>query len=138
MSVEKSRSEFFQLLTEESSHSSLWMAVCLFIPPEWLHELEISSSAKGLVIAYGRKILSVTGKGFFARVGWSSYCSIVRDDKLIMEEQLENEIVHLQSEEGYCRLWRYAVTEIGDRNPLEVFSELMSQAHEKARDEGKG
>ena len=141
MIAEISRKDFLQMLTGEIYASGPWLAIHLFIPPEWLHELELPDPDKGLitghVIGCGREILSVLGEGLFARVGWSSYFALARGDKAALELNLNDELVRLRLDEEYCRLWRYAVVELSDRTPQDTFAELEWQSYEKARQGGK-
>lgn len=137
MSIEKSRADFLQMLAGDEFRSGPWLAICLFMPPEWLHELRLSISDNDRIISYGRDVLSILGEGFFTRIGWTSYLSIVLGDKLTMEEKLNDEIIRLQLVDGYCGRWRYAVAEVGNQEPLVLVSKLVVASHEKAREEGK-
>ena len=76
--IEKQREEFFSMIDSPEFLDGSWLAVCLFIPTEWLHELQLESSRVEGLIACGNEILSAFDNGFYSRIGWSSFFCIVK------------------------------------------------------------
>jgi len=137
MIVEKPREDFLQMIAKGDLPEGSWLAVCLFIVPEWPHDLKLSTAHQKALITYGKEILSIVDDGIFAQIGWTTFFIIARDEKESLSKKFSEAIVHFQAEDDYCRLWRYTITEINDRGVQEVFTELEWQSYDAARQEGK-
>jgi len=138
MITEISRKAFLELDINTMSPPRSWLAICLFILPEWLRKLNLSGADKARVTNvsnYGREILSDLDNGFFARIAWSTYFAIVQYDMTVINKHLEDKIIGLRSREDYCRLWRYSIVEVVNQNLYEVFYELEGSSYDKARQE---
>jgi len=134
MMTEIQRKDFLNMIGKSDIPSGNWFAVCLLIPTEWLHELNLSDSLAERIIEYGKSILYALPDGSFARIGWSSYFCIVRAGESEIRDILVSQIVTMESQEPKCSLWRFSIMKIGTRPSQEVFTELEWRTHENSRE----
>ena len=134
--IEKQREEFLAMIDSPEFLDGPWLAVCLFIPTEWLHELQIESSRVEELVESGKRILSAFDNGFYSRIGWSSFFGILKGSKQETSRIIASEIRSQESRFTECHLWRFSVASITDVIPKEVLSELEWRSHEDARSSG--
>jgi hypothetical protein len=138
MISELQRDDFLKLIAEPKFTSDSWLIVCLIIPTEWLHELDLPKSYLDGIIECGKKIITALNNGSFSRIGWSSFFCITDGDKQEVIDILQSKKASLESQYKECRLWKISVMKLDAQCPLDVFTELELQAHREARENGQG
>jgi len=121
------------MIDNSESLGDSWLAVCLFIPTEWLHELPIENFCIEELVDNGKRILSALDEGFYSRIGWSSFFCLVKGNEQETRDIVESEIKSRDSGFSGYYLWRYSIETISDVLPKEIFSELEWRSHEEAR-----
>jgi hypothetical protein len=111
MIIEIPRDEFLEKIQVINLPAGEWLAVCLVITQS-LRKLNILDSEMEKVIELGKHTFSGFQKGFFARIGWTTYIACINGEKenaiLIINKNL-NEITQKNK---HCHLWRYNTANI--------------------------
>jgi len=88
MLSEVNRSVFLQLLQDWSVRRGGWTAVCVFIPPEHVHD-HCAQAAEQLIDAARAALCEAPVDGIFARIGWTSYFAVTNSAGEVLCAALE-------------------------------------------------
>lgn len=130
--VEAHRDKFFEKLKELTSLTNQKVALCLFIPPEWISETQ---NAEHLILCGEMAIKCLNENGIYSRIGWYSYFVLVTISKKQFSQWADDVFSMWKDISQECMFWRIAFIELqSEPNEwTEIFKQLEWQAHEVSR-----
>ncbi len=131
------RDVFFALTDLFTLKEGLWYAVCVFIPPEWAHELNLSEESN---TAMQNRVLeccvALKNTGFVSQISYLSYFLLIKSDyKEDWEKWCREKINISEKPEIPYSLWRCDSILVEKKNYslIDIFTSLEVDAFDKAR-----